>query len=517
MEFNYYLSQTPIDPSSVVEFIPYDVSHTFGDFTINLSGNILESEMEHSSGLDSFTLILTFETIVSKSQILLSNCDSSKGFTVGLTSGNFLFVESPYDGEVHVFHNINLGNKNCICIQKSGNIFNIFKFDLISDKLESSESYIFNVNNNVDSGTPMFLAGNPDYLLATNSTVGYFSGRIEQWCLMNDVYDIAYLLILSQGFQPKTLVSSSDTSITLLDSSIRFPDSYNKLSNTNFIEAYFSNINNQIISSALPSGRWIASSTGHFNPSYTSGVASFSTGLTNCLGSGNYLTLYYSGQQSSQTGRFYDTINLIKRSGVYSISHSLRFSGQSFESNEYRIDADYYYGYVSTSSNEFTIDTSYYTGFIMQGIVSDRFLFNVLGTDTGNLPYTYNNIGVFDNVSGKFYLSNFSNGRIYFDGTGVPSGGYSNENGWIDVLNIDESESDYILYDNSTGLTPLYAGVNGYAVGDFYPNSSIVFSGDNSYTSVKRVSREYYKETCERHLYHSSKVQGLGEDLFFTI
>lgn len=517
MEFSYYLSQTPISQSDLLELVEFDASSTVGDFSSNISSNITAHEIDNSSGVEDFTFIITFSTLESGAQVLLSNCTLTAGFTVGLTSGNLLFIDSPFDSEFHVFKGINLGIKNCICIQKSGNIFNVYKFDLKSDRLESSESYVFSPVNNLNSGSEMYLGGNGYYVSKVNNSVSYLKGVAEQWCLFSNVYELSYLMVLIQGFQPKTLSSVVSSEFTLLDSSIRFPDSYQVLSNTNFITDYFNGINSSIINASIPSGSWIGSSSGHFNPSTTSGIVSLSTGLTNCYGSGEYAVLGYNGTASIETGRFYDTIHVVKKSGVYSISHALRFSGQSFASNEYRIDSDYYYKYQSTTENEFGIDSSYYTGFLMNGVVSDDFRFTLLGTDTGNLPSSYNNVAVFDNVSGKFYLSNFLSGRVYFNGTGVPSGGYTNSNGWIDIDYVEESEQDRVTYDHSTGLNLVYAGIKGFATGDFYPNASIVFSGDNSYTSVKRVSREFYKETSVRHLYHASEVQGLGQDLIFTL
>ncbi len=515
MELSYFLSRTPIASEDILEIAPYPAYSSGYDFTGNAGGlSDINLGLSGSSFIEDFTLFLTFEKLEAYSQVLMSNDTGGGGWTLGITSGNFLYLEVTYQELLtHTFTKINLSKTNCLVIKKSGRAFTIYQYDLVSQAFSSVESFICDPVSEVNTSSFIALAGVEDNVTPYRS---YFSGLIHQLLFLNGAYEDYYILQVLLGFQPYTLTPSVISSFLKLDESYRF-DSPALETNHSFFVDYFTSMNSGLIN-GLGQGHFIGTATGNYSSGNFTGRVVMSTGLSLCYGTGNLYTGTYTGTATGITGTSYyqDTINYTRNSEFVVISHSITVSGDYYGTDRARFDYDAFYSTVSTTGYTTGVDYSYYTNFKMNGVTSEYAGLIILGTDTGAIPSMYNLNGNFDNVNGYFYLSAYNTGLVYHQGVRIESGLFTVSNGVLNIIGSVQP-TDTVIYDNSTGITLLQLGIENNATGDFYSNAALVWTGEVSYTGLFRSKRDFFKETSIYHLYHGVKIQDGGTGELFRL
>ena len=517
MEFQYYFDNSPIDPLILELLWSYDSSSTTGDLTTLLD----ETTPIDMTDKEDFTIFVTLYQTTARACVLFSNWseDTDKGWCLGIDSGNFLYLDciSPNNTSFR-FDQINLGNKNCLVIRKSGKIFSVFKYDLLSQTFESKQSVSFTNEENLEAETQSLrpFPRNSSYYSNVGSYIDYFVGKVEQMAVLSAALDDSYILYLLQGFLPYSNTVLITTTATKVSEVYRFPSGSTDYA---FLDEYINSFDTSIASS-LTGGGYIGYSTGTFNSSYFFASGIFSTGVTQCYGVGAALALSKTGAtifpSSSATGYFTDSIKISSYSGITAISHNITLSGGIYGSGFHLDDDAIYDVSYSGSSTSFVINESYYTGFKMDGVVSLYSKYLILATNTGVDPSGVNLVGQFDNVEGKFHLPNFNygNSNVFFDGWKASGNQYTHNSGIIDIIGENEDGNNYVYYDNAANITFLYLGLNNYATGQFYPNSAIVYTGINSYSTNLRTVKPNYKETSSIHLYHGKSIQSAPTGVF---
>lgn len=511
MEFNYFLNQLPIDSDDII----FTSLYPGLDFTSNVSEPYIGETLESSSSLESFTIILTFTRNLPGAKILFSSNAGEVGWRLGITTSNFLFFEKTQNTvESFIFNDINLGKKNCIAITKNYNSISIYKYDLISRNIESLQSFFF--TDALSPANEITICGAlgdfTDYVLP-------FDGEIDQIALFSEPYEASYLLGLFSGFLPYTLSSSTSNSFTLIDSNSNFVGS-NIENDNDFLYSFTTGLNDYIVDN-LTTGEYVVNINGDIYS--TIDVDSYIyTGVNLCEGSGLHSNFNYFSTTELPTGAYLGSqaIEGLARI-VYSdtsiyIGYDLSFTGSYF--NNSSAYYNYYYTYTSTTGDSLLYDNSYETGFLLNGVTTEFADLIILATGSGAVPSGYNQVSYLDNVVNKFYVPGLSSERtIYYNGYKLEGNDYVYTDNFVDISNTDESIGDYLIYDNSSNTNLLYMSLDNFATGDFYPNASIVFTGDYSYTGIKRELRANYLETSEYHMYHACKIQKPGDYLLFNL
>lgn len=513
MEFDYYLNNSAMSGITVkAPAFYYNAASTSGNFGVNSSSNTSGITINDSSNDSNFTALLTFNKSGSNSQVLLSNYNSTGGYSLGLTDGNFLYIDSHSpSSQCFIFDKINLGLKNCLAIRKAGRNFSVLKYDLVSREFESKQNIEFGPNQTLIGGANTSLAaayngytGLPGH----SGKIGFFNGTVDQFFYLSGAVEDSYLYDLLSGFLPFTKTPSTTTSYALKDESYRFPDSLYSGTYQSFLSEYFANINLGIITN-LGSGRWLGTGTGYVDSVEMYADVSFSTGLTPCYGTGVYYSQVFNDAGVDGYTEFTDSISVYRNSGGATISHNMRFlSGGGY----YRVDYDASYNLDSSTTYSFAETSSYYTGFKMNGVVSDQVQLISLGSGMGVAPTGYNLEGFYDVSQGQFFIQNFNTGSVHYNGTRYNSG-YTVSDYYIDITSVSESPSGYMIGDNHSGVSLLSSGIN-FATGNFYGGASQAYSG---VLNSGRMRRRDYKETSSHHLYHAAKVQGLGSTLLYDL
>ncbi len=529
MEFDYFLNQTPYSGATIrLPDIRYNGALGDGDFTVNTAGNTYFFDIADSWKERHFTAFCTFNKNLNNAQILLSNhFNNEGGWTIGIDDGNFLFVDCrlPYD-QNHTFRNINLGNKNCLVIKRSENIFSIYKYDLLSRDFESTETFVFNPGAvlNAASNPDTNLAGNADYIGAhVNNAINYFNGTVEQFVYISGAIEDSYLLNLLSGFQPYTLVDNGSNGFILEDEVFRFPHGGAIQNNFQFLSGYFFGINSVIAAGSLPEGNWIGYVTGNFSAASLEATGSYVTGFNSCYGTGTYFnhTTVGLGVANVGVGTFVDTARVARTSNYITISHNLVVNATGFSPSPFNVDHDTYYSLGDMPDYSLVLDESYYEGFRMHGARVARDgggqggggMGQVhLSTVTGLGPTGANIQAVFDNSETKFYLNKFSNGQIYYTG-GKLTGNYSINNSYLTITGQNQISTHYVTYDNSIINQFIGTGID-FVTGRFFPNTSIFHSG---IFPSGRLLKTQYKETSTGHLYHAAAVQNPGFIFYYSI
>lgn len=510
MEFNYFLNQLPIESSDLL----FSAIYPGLDYTANVSEPYSGETIEGSYELDSFTVILTFERNQLGAKVLLSSKDSGEGWVFGITDSNFLFFEKNKNTvESFLFDNINLGKKNCIAIIKNYNSISVCKYDIVSNDIESFQSFL--LTDTAETLNEITICGNSeDY----TGPLLPFDGVIDQFALFSEPYDASYLLGIFSGFAPYTLSSSTGVSFNLVDTNSYFvnePVSYDN----SYLYSYTTGLNNYIINN-LSTGDYIISIDGTID-STTNVTSNIYTGVSLCEGSGLDSSFIYSSL-IAPTGAFLGAQGVsgvarvtVSSSTIY-IGYDISFTGSYL--NNCNAFYNYYYNYSSTTGHVLTYDYSYETGFLLNGVTSEFADLIILGSGSGTDPTGYNQVAYLDTIASKFYAPNLSSNRtIYYNGSRLGNDDYSYADNHIDLSSASEQPGDYLIYDNDININLGFLGVENYATGDFYPNSSVVFTGHVSYTGVKRDLSYNYLETSTYHMYHACKIQKRGNSLLFSI
>lgn len=521
MELDYYINQSILNNDSIIKQVNYPAYSSGLSFVANYNrSNSYSYEIPSSTLIEDITVFITIEKDETTAQVLLTNDDSTSGWTIGINSCNFLYLECKY-GKIYnqIFDKINLSRKNCLVIKKTSSNFTVYKYDLISHSFESIQSIQIPSEVSLSSSSSVFIAGNNyfDSSYSRNS-IGWFSGRIDQLLVVNESLDEVMILKLLLGFQPFYINQSVSTSYILTDSSVRFDNSVLEDYYANYT-GYLSHIDSGIVSS-LGEGKWIGSFSGRLTQVAISGSGLMSTGINACLGTGAFYTGGFTGLingYTGYTGYFSDFIRYTKNPEFGVISHSISISGL-YGAGVTHLDYDAYYKlYSITGITSSGVSGDYYTGFKMNGITSEYSDLVILGTETGISPSQFNLRGEYNYIYNEIYLNDFTTGFVYLNGERLDSGYYSISNGILQLSGDLANNIQYVIYDKSNTLSLIYLGSDNYAIGDFYPNSSLVWTGISSYTGLARADRDFYKETSSHHLYHGVKIQNTDKVELFKI
>lgn len=503
MEFLHFLKQTPIPESDII----YSVYYPGRDASIPTAWETMEA-----SALDAFSLFFTFKRNTTGAQVLFSTISvGTDGWTLGITDSNFLFIEKHSDtSESFIYDNINLGDKNCVCLQRNNETFTVYKYDIASETIEGIQSFSL-LDNNIFANE----------ITVCGEVATYpprFDGVFDQIVLMNQCYSYEYVMALLKGFAAYNLTETPTVSYSIESSTSYFNNSI--LSSDN---AFLTELNTYTIESILDSysiGEYLLYITGTVTSSSINLGLSLNSGDTYCSGSGLILNWAHS-LSSLPTGiGVSDTL--------YGVVRSIGDGQRIFISNTYSISGAYFgdgkaiyssYSALQTDTGKsVSYDSSYNTGFYMDGVTSPYSDLVILGTGVALSPTGYNSVSYQNSIDGRFYAPSLGSDKaVYYNGERLESSDFSYDGNFIDVLSVETHNNDYIIYDTSTGFNLIYLGVSNFATGKFYPNASIVFTGHVSYTGIKRDIRSNYLETSSHHLYHSCKIQRRTKGLLFEL
>lgn len=525
MEFGRYFSGSYVEATGLTAFWPYPAT-----ISGNFSGNHPTGVSPTTQGIlvtdggNDFSLFLTVETLVVttsnlqfRTQLLASNSNGTTGWDFGILASNSLFVHAN-NGETYVFDQIHLGSKNCICLQKSGSSFTVYKYDIWSTEIESEQTIFF--NDSADLSGPNIKVG---YNASTNLGATYYSwyGTVDQLALIMEPLDRATIKSLFAGFEPKTITVNTTYSDYLLDSTLRPSDTSSIY--LDLVNPIIANVKQYVW--ALNSGVHIASFSGNVH-SVVTGSGYFTTGVNYCYGSGgNNLFTYSSssGLVAGMSGSGWGITDLINSnnyafgptgssSDAVLITHSFRIFYNSGELTRFNYDELYQKSRPSYTTGE-TVDTSYYSGFYMQGVSQNNYYYNsiLLGDITGAPPTGVNILGKYNQVSGLFNVLEQS-GYYYYNGIRASGTGISKFGEYVDILSVTEIDSDELIYDLYSGLRLQFFGLQGFATGEFFPRTPTPYTGVNSYSPMYRNLPNDYHETCKLHMFHGQPVlyQGSG-------
>lgn len=524
MEFGNYFSGSFVESSALTAFWPYPATGTSGNFSLNspITGTfpITQIIQQSVSILDEvdFTLFMTISTGVVaappefqfRTQVLASTASvSNTGWDFGILASNSFFISSP-SGEIYAFNEIHLGTKNCFCLQKSGQSFTVYKYDIYSRAIESEQTIFFNAGTNLDSGGTIYIGYN------ANSDIGAYHyswyGLVDQLALINEPLDRSIIRSLFSGFEPRTFNISTSYSDYLLSSVWRPSDIHSNY--TGLTYPLIQNTRQYVFS--LPSGNYVSSFSGNVGSTF-SGSGYFVSGVDLCYGSGTGNLFSYNSTSGASLGSGWVVTDFIRSNAYLAgptgsqtqevlITHNFNISYNSTGIIKFSYDELYQKNRPTYSTGE-TFDSGYFSGFYMDGVSQNNYYNNsiVLGAITGAVPTGVNILGKFDQVSGLFTVLEQS-GYYYYNGITVPSSGFVKNADYIDMVSVTETDSDYLIYDLYSGLNLMFYGLQGYGTGRYFPRTATPYTGENSYSVFQRNLPSNYHETSKLHMFHSQPV-----------
>lgn len=516
MNFEYYLGQSLIDSGDLKHFWGFDSSSGSGNFS---SGSPLE--LLGTSDDENFTCLLTYSKQYTGRCLLLSNIDSGyNGFSIGITDDNMFFIDtySQDYNETFVFDQINLSKKNTAVIQRIGDFFIIYNYNNVARNIFERQYFSFKsiVNN---SGANIYFGGNANY--PQDYSIPYFSGTVDQFAYFSEAYNEPVLLSLLSGFQPETSISgitsygrvTSNESISYLDSIAISGSDYSYFYSfmVDFNESVVSNYTGQgvaLITGGLYGSGWLSSGyygdSNYYNPCLISGTT-------------GYYGHTWSGKPSG-TFQFSDTVNYsVGNSGNMSITHSIRYIYPLYSMNPFTINHSFCekWGYTTSYSGG-VIDSGYYSGFYMNGTVSQFGESMILGTRTGISPGFFGIEATKNSIDGSFTALPEHSGivqTVYLNGD--ITGNFSLSGRSIGIYNYTGAAGDLVIYDCFTGNNVMFYGLNGFCSGNFYPKSSILYSSDNSWSVIKRMRKQLYREVSSINLSYGRKILNVDADRLY--
>lgn len=526
MEFQYYFDNSFVESDKLAVLWDYPAT-SYGIFTGNNptvgsfpSTQVLKQTVDIGTAED-FSIFVTFKSYVVSSpeefrhrtQILFSNSDGDDGWDFGILASNIFFVSNP-DGELYSFDNIWIGEKNCVCIQKSGQTFTVYKYDVMSGEIIAEQSVSFTLTPNLLSG-PIHIAYNADTFIDSYWYSWY--GVIEQLAIVTETLDRALISYLFQGFRPTTITETTTNALTVFDYSWRPPLEEIPTIYLDICQPIINDITNRV--NTIPSGHYYGL---FYAEALTniSGGATFAESYTSCAGSGTAYLMSYnspSGLLAGMQGSGWnvsDTIrsNKYRAGGVdlfsdeLLITHNFKIDSHSGELYKLAYDVLYKVDKESTSLS-ISEDTSYYTGFYMDGVSVKVNTNNVtlLGYLPNSAPNEVNIIGKFDSISERFKVEN-AGAYYYYNGLKVPTADITYDGEYVDLVSVTETNSDEFIYDLAGDLNLLSLGLSGCATGRFYPLTSTPYSGESSYDIMYRMYPNDFVETSKLHMFHGMPV-----------
>lgn len=503
MELNYFISGSLIDPDLVKDKWLDSTGVSTRGFAASKKYTFTGFD-----GSDDFSIFFTFDKYNSSAGNLLSNVSgNSDGFCVAFNSNNELFVKTfgvqPYS---ELVNGIRLGVRNCLGLVKNNRQLTVYKYNLQGTGISQDQSFFFPLNTNVGTGR-YYIGSGAD--IFNHIGLGGISGVFDQMVSFNVALTYDQCLSVFSGFQPYTLTRTPTYSLLYQSSGFDY-NSGQYISEVDLVD--FSKVLNQI-SSGIPNttGNYSAYYSG--NAFFTSGLSSWSgyyalTDKNLCYSTGAIVSSSNSTtwvSRESTDFRFTDDLQVsMNNSGEKIFSHFITCTTNETTTPQY-FSYNLYQKYKSGFLDSLSLNNTYKTGFYMNGIITNNpsgicLLANVSGE-------TFNQIGynaTFDRTLGLFVTSGITNSgfRIYWGPSGLITG-YSISGQYVDFPSIAEDASFPMFYDLSSGNIGLvHSTLYNYATGRFDPESSIAFSGLNSWSDLFRVSKEDYWETSVYHLAH---------------
>lgn len=491
MELDFYLAESKVDVSSVRAKWLYPAnSGTTASTTRNFYG----------SGNDPFSLILTFNRTDPKRGTIFSNYSSGRGFAIGFTDNNELFCSS--SGELHIFHNLRLGTKNCLGITRKDSTITTYQYDVLSSGLSRTESYQFSNLSNL-SGVNYTFGYNQQYT-AFHDISGAV-GSVDQLIYLDSTISTDPLMKIFSGFQPITrlvgtgyYLENENQEKRIVGQSTGFnwqTFNYNALLNTmRFINSGLANTGYSDINASYQIN--FTGSTANI-----SGILYQTTNLCNNTGSPIFYTTSTNvGNTSGEYSALNNVIFSKNSYGEYVFTHSWTVikSGQTGY-----VDHDFYQTYKTGLVTGITTDVEYYSGFRMSGIVNrdtgNGYLkLEVLNSYNVLKPTGMNNLATFDIINRNYYVNGFKSGMVYYGNLSrLDPQDYGLEG---DRLTPYPSVIDSydLIYDMQEELTTAIHFTNsGVATGAFPAYGSLGFS-----INYRRLPFSQYYETSNLHLAH---------------
>jgi len=507
MELDYFISGSFIDPIFVKDKWLDSSSSSIRGFT-----PLKELGLTGVSGNQDFSWFFTFDKFNNSPGNLLSNNEvlQNNGISIGYNSNNELFVRTfntPYFSET--ISNLRLGKKNCLGIVKNHRNLTFYKYNLEGTGISQEQTVVFPVESNLNGG---------NYKVGTTTGTSFHlglsgvSGLFDQAVLFNTALSKDQCNSIFSGFQPFTKVTNPYYTKVYSSSGIdRKSGSFFSLSDTHNIAAVFNSISNDIPNSI---GNYVAEFSGFINNSTNfatwTGYYSLGNSLL-CYSTGNLVGPIFGtgtyGPSSSSSFLFTDSVySSFNSSGEKLVSHFITLQNAATGTLQDFYSYNLYEKYLSGVTTSLTLDQSYKTGFYMNGIITSlqsgiSLLSIVSGDNFNQIGYE----GIFDRVVGLFSVKDLtSSGHRVFWGESGKISGYLLNSGYIDILNTLETDIYPLFYDLGSGdVNFIHTTLLGYATGRYNPDTSIVFTGSNSWSDLFRVSKSDYWESSQYHLAHS--------------
>lgn len=494
MNFDYYYSQAGLDSGDITDLWRYNASTGSGAMPFPKTLNVRADE--------NYSIYFTYEKLDNKRSSLFSNVNSGNGFCLGISDNNNLFLEAWNSGiKDYYLYNIPLAKKNTLALKKNGSLFSLVDYDLISNKIAYKDSYF--VNPSIIFNTGNIKVGDTGYY--ETGFLNDFSGNFDQLAAMSEIYNTRDELTIFKGFRPESdYIESYYRNQSYSEDYVNWTDSI-QISNDDY--AYFKDYYYDL-------DLFLSTTTGQYLGSITasnSGVYWIASG---------YFAATVDGCTASGSSRFYSYTGLLAPTGFISFSDSVSTNYDSV--NQYtnhrlftnfsgygpNVGLNHYLHKVWQSGYEYissgTIDSGYYDSFRMDGIST---LVNtdsiILAHVSGKEPVNFNTETTQDYVYGGFLINSENSGvsRFFVDGTED----LSFTTGDSKIYNSIAGTKG--IYDSYNIYTPLYFSLNSYASGKFYKKSSIVFSGNNSFSQIYRNGLNTdYEELSEYSLYFNKNI-----------
>lgn len=504
MELDYFITGSRVDQSFVKDKWLDSSSAAIRGFNSSK-----KYTLTGISGSSDFSIFFTLDKKNGSAGSFLYNkaTGENAGFFIGYDSNNTLFVKT-FDENVfaHSFNEIRLGQKNCIGIVKNKKSLSLYKYNLTGTGISQKESILFPVTSNPDGQN--YYLGSGSEIFSRHNLAG-FSGLFDQMVCFNKALTEDQCLSIFSGFQPLTRSFSPVNSLQYFSSGYQIPKSNTTSNGT--IQALIGIANG--LDDVIPTGgNYLASFTGYaqYATNFWQANGSYALSDNLCTTTGSVNSSFITGSwvpSSSVDITFADSIqSSYNSSGERVISHFFSFTSP-LNLTEHFFTYNIYQKYSTSLTGSWTRDNSYLGNFVMSGIATN---FSSGITILANVPSEkYNEIGylgTYDRIQGKFSVSGLTSGnRVFWGNSGVFSGsGYILSGKYIDLLDVEEDNTYPLIYDlSNNNVNLLHATLSNYATGTFYQDTSIVFTGINSWSTLIRAPKGTFWETVGYHLSHN--------------
>lgn len=515
MSLSYFYGLTNLSSGIIRDQWTYNAATGLGLFTGNSGANLV-SQPVSGNNFEDFSLFFTYNKQRSNfntgAAYLFSNYSGNNGFSFGLDAGNFPFLKT--SGESFSFSELNLGVKNCLCLQKSDNNFSLLRYDIPSAELIESQSLFVNPSTQLSGGNYTFGASS-----GFISGVNNFYGTVDQLLFLSERISKENCLTVFSGFSilPVTVTEFGNYYDVKSPEWIA-PTGFGTGLRT-FFQDYFTGSYQISVR-----GQGLAMDSEYNIRINFSGVV------------GGYdIRDYYAENQLGfcNTGQFFEMGDFGFRStqpgipsdfdigGNFSIGPPV---GDPFDPDEIYFTYDLSEVYEGVRYNNLLVrraptlavrggNSGYFSGFEMNGVFVPRHNSVVLGTFPTGRASDIGSEAIFDSVGGVFRGTNVNTGLpIYLNGT--ENTGFTFESGVIDIENYTETSADNVIYDRVSGLQILSSSNLNSTTGSYWAKTSFVATGEYP-GDIFRIRESEFYETSNYHLYHKKGYWDSSSDPIF--